>query len=110
MVRYKFMADYGENKKGDIIEHDMVIYHKIIHPLLMRGILKKIEKTVKSEDEIILPISEDGIKEKMLKLKMGVLRKFGNRYDAKDTDKKELVDEIIAKAPSDDIKKFLEVY
>lgn len=109
MKQYEFTKNYGENKKGDVIDHDMLRYHTFIHPLLMKGILRVTgSDKVKSEDELIVPNSEDDIKSKLLKLKMNVLRKFGKGYDAKDTDKGELVDEIIEKAPLDDIKKFLE--
>ena len=40
--------DYGENKIGDVINMDLKIYHRFIHPLLLRGVLKIIGR-----DEII---------------------------------------------------------
>ena len=38
--QYEVTKDYGEYKKGQIIEYDKDIYHIKIHPLLMKGILK----------------------------------------------------------------------
>ncbi|KKN05845.1 hypothetical protein LCGC14_1083250 [marine sediment metagenome] len=40
--------------------------------------------------------------------KMKELQDFGRKYGAKDTSKKELIDEIISKAPDKDTKEFLE--
>lgn len=104
MKKFEFTEDYGKWKKKDVIEMDMKHYHKRIHPLLMRGILK----VAGSKSKEPLPNPEDEMKARLMKMKMNVLRKFGKGYDARDTNKGELVDEIIEKAPLDDIKKFME--
>ncbi len=104
MKKYEFMEDYGNKKKGEVIEFDMKIYHRRIHPLLMKGILK----VVGSESQEPEPNPEKEMKVNLLKKKMNELRNFGRSYDARDTNKEELVDEIIEKAPLDDIKKFME--
>ena len=48
----------------------------------------------------------DLVKE-MLKLKMKTLREFGAKYDCRDTSKSELVMEIVAGAPIEDIQEFV---
>ncbi len=69
MKKFEFTRDIWENKKGDVIEMDMKIYHKFIHPLLMRGVLKLIQKDAKirekvkeklAEDEDIMDLNRDG--------------------------------------------------
>ncbi len=102
MKKYEFTQDYSGNKKGDVIDFDMRSYHKHIHPLLARGVLKLIGiADVEAEPE-------QDIKGDLSKLKMGELRDLGGEYDAKDTNKGELIDEIIEKVPLDKIKQFLE--
>ena len=103
MKKFEFIQDYGTNKKGDVVDLNMINYHGFQHPLLMRGILKVIGKN--SEP---IPDPKEIVKEKLLKKKMKELRDFGKSYDAKDTNKEELVDEIIEKVPLNIIKKFLE--
>ena len=112
--KFKFMKDYEENKEGDVIEMDIKIYHKFIHPLLMRGVLKVIgfDKVIKEKvKEVVNKIPDEikDIRSSLRLIKMRKLRGLGADYNAKDTSKDELVDEIIEKVPLDEIKKFLEV-
>ena len=51
MKRFEFMEDYGENKKGDIVDYDEKTYHMVQHRLLMNGILKDTEKEFEKEKE-----------------------------------------------------------
>jgi len=63
MKKYEFTQDYDVWKKGDVIEQDMKIYHTVIHPLLMRGILKDtaMKKVTQVKDTTNLDLNNDGI-------------------------------------------------
>lgn len=109
--KFEFTEDHGEKKKGDVIEMDKSIYHRFIHPLLMRGILTVIEKDKVAKEkvkEVVNKLPED-IVNALKKRKMSELRELGGSYGAKDTSKDELIEEIIELVPSDIIKQFLEV-
>lgn len=109
MKRFEYTQDYEGKKKGDIVEIDMKMYHGLHHPLLMRGILRVVgSKKEESESDSIVSEPKETVRDILLKLKMKVLRDFGKSYDARDTNKEELVDEIIEKAPKEDIIKYLE--
>ena len=56
-----------------------------------------------------IPEEIDDMRKSLLGKKMKLLRGLGADYNAKDTSKEELVDEIIEKVPLDRIKQFLEV-
>ncbi len=113
MKKFKFENDYNEYKKGDVINMDLKIYHNFIHPLLRRGVLKVIEvdKQIREEaEEMIIEIQDEEnqlLISSLLKKKMSELQDFGRKYGAKDTKKSELIEEIIKKAPLNDIKKFV---
>lgn len=98
MKQFEFTEDYGEYGKGNVIEPDNEDYHKFIHPLLARGVLKVVGET-----------KTPSLADMMAKKKMHELRVFGKQYGAKDTKKIELIEEIIEKAPIKDIKEFCEV-
>jgi len=113
MKQFEFTKDYNEYKKGDVINMKLDIYHKFIHPLLSRGILKVIKSDGEIRDEVELEIEEINYSEnqtiidKLLNKKMAELQKFGKKYGARDTKKSELIEEILEKAPMEDIKKYL---
>lgn len=65
----------------------------------------RVNKPSKSEKES----PTDDLTGKLVGKKMKELQEFGKPYGAKDTSKKELVDEIISKVPDSKIKEFLEV-
>jgi len=113
MRQFKFIKDYGENKEGDVIDMDMKMYHKFIHPLLMKGVLMVIgrDKIIREKvKEVVNEPSEDEIDftKELKKWKMGKLRGLGAAYGARDTSKNELIEEIIEKVPFDKIKKYLD--
>ena len=113
MKQFEFMQDYGEHEKGKVIDMDLNIYAKFIHPLLMRGILKVIAKDEVIRDKVKEAVNEPTSEEldvtnALRNLKMGQLRELGSPFNAKDTSKEELIEEIIEKVPPDTIKKFLE--
>lgn len=113
MKQFKFIEDYAEYKEGDVIEMKKEIYHTIIHPLLMRGVLKvihsdkKIREKVEEEIEEIKSSENSSVIGKLLSKKMRDLQKFGKKYGALDTKKSELVEEILEKAPLKDIKDYV---
>ena len=43
MKQFEFTENYDQYKKGDVILMRKEIYHKLIHPLLLRGVLKVIQ-------------------------------------------------------------------
>ena len=53
-------------------------------------------------------IDKSELSKKLSGKKMKELQSFGGKYGARDTSKKELIDEIISKAPDNDIIKYLE--
>ena len=113
MKKFEFTKDYGDHKIGEVIDMDMKIYHKFIHPLLMMGVLKVIEndKAIKEKvKEVVNQPSEEerDIRKLLNEQNMNELRKLGGPFDAKDTCKEELVDEILEKVPDDKIKEFLD--
>ena len=67
-----------------------------------------IEDGVNYTGNEIPTIDKSELSKKLSSKKMKELQDFGKKYGARDTSKKELVDEIISKAPDDDIKKYLE--
>lgn len=74
-----------------------------------KTILKKRGKWKnKPSPKIVKESPTDDLKDKLSGKKMKELQDFGRKYGALDTKKSELVDEIISKAPDDDINKFLE--
>jgi len=109
MKKFEFTKDYGKKKQGDVINMDMKIYHRIIHPLLMKGVLKVIQKdkiireAVKEEIEQVPQDLFNALRQR----KMNELRDLGRPYGAQDTKKDELVEEILDMVPSDKIKEFL---
>ncbi len=114
MKQFKFLKDYGEHKKGKVIDMDMKIYHTFIHPLLVKGVLIVIGKDKilkeKVKQEVNKPTEDEiNFTEELKKKKMSALRKLGGPYDAKDTSKDELIEEIILKVPYETIKEFLEM-
>ncbi len=111
MKRFEFTKDYGKNKTGDVVEMDLNIYNKVIHPLLMRGILKVIQKDKAIREVVKKEVNKlpEDIVESLKWKKMSDLRKLGGPYGAKDTSKIELIEEIIEKVPKEKIKEFLEV-
>ncbi len=110
MKQFKFVEDYGEYKKGKVIDMDIGIYHKFIHPLLVKGVLKVIKSDNIIREKVKQEVNAlpEGLVSALIKLKMGKLRTLGTGYGAKDTSKEELVEEIIEKVPHDIIKAFLE--
>ena len=113
MKQFEFTQNYQGNKKGDVIDMDLKIYHKFIHPLLKRGVLKVInsDKVIREEVKEVVnePTKEEAdVSLALRKRKMGDLRRLGGPYNAKDTSKEELVEEIIEMVPPDKIKTFLE--
>ena len=113
MKKFEFTEKYQEHAKGEVIDMDLNIYAKFIHPLLMRGILKVIQKDGIIKEKVKEAVNEPTIKELDISTalsgkKMNQLRKLGTEYGAKDTSKSELIEEIIEKVPPDTIKKFLE--
>jgi len=113
MKQFEFTQEYEEYKKGDVIDMKLDIYHKFIHPLLAKGILKVIrsDKKIREEvDEEIVKIEEEEnqlLIDKLSKKKMRELQKFGKSYGASDTSKSELIQEILEKAPLKDIKDYV---
>lgn len=114
MKQFQFTEDYEGHKKGEVIGMgNNNFYHTFIHPLLMRGILKvirddkEIRQEVKEEIEDIKYDENLSITEKLMQKKMQDLQEFGRKYDARDTKKSELVDEILEKAPIKDIEKWI---
>jgi len=127
MKQFEFTEKYDQYKKGDKLNMKKELYHTLIHPLLMRGVLKVIRSdkvirdTVIEEataiknfedkaDTVIVPKTADelqNLREKLESKKMQFLRNFGHRYNAYDTKKSELVAEILEKAPLNDIKSFV---
>ena len=113
MKQFEFTENYGKHKKGDVINMKMDIYHKFIHPLLAKGILKVIrsDKEIREEVEQEIADIEDDENQSVIdilsKKKMSELQKFGRPYGARDTKKSELITEILEKAPIEDIKKYI---
>ena len=93
----KGIIEVFELKPGEEMESDRLVEF---------GGLEQISGKGKSEEPLL--DHEEEMKGKLMEMKMGVLREFGKDYDARDTSKEELIDEIIEKAPPDDIKKFME--
>ncbi len=113
MKQFKFTEDYKGYKKEQVIDMDLKLYHKFIHPLLMRGILTVIgrDKIIKEKVKEVVnePSKEEtDITMALKKRKMSELRRLGGPFNAKDTSKDELIEEIIELVPSDKIKTFLE--
>jgi hypothetical protein len=118
--QYEFTKNYEEHKKGSIIEYDAEQYHIWIHPLVMKGILKIVGKKVKNkeaeeaikeyneETKEVMTSDNENIITQLSGMKMQTLREFGNKYGAADTKKSELIDEILAKAPDNDIQNFIQ--
>ena len=114
MKKFEFIQDHEEHKKGEVIDMKMDIYHKYIHPLLLRGILK----VIRSDEDIKKAVNQEMVKDEddenqalidlLNYMKMGALREFGKKYNAMDTKKSELVLEILEKAPIEKVKKFIE--
>ena len=110
MKKFEFTKDYKEHKQGDVMNMDIKIYHRFIHPLFMKGVLRVIRK-----DKIIREALKEEIEQvpqdlfnALRQRKMNELRDLGRPYDAMDTKKDELVQEILDMVPSDKIKEFLE--
>ncbi len=113
MKQFEFLEGYGEHKKGDVIPMDKTIYHKFIHPLLKKGVLKVIrsdEKIKEAVKEVVnKPTDEEiDLRKGLRLLKMGRLRALGSPYGAKDTSKEELIQEILQMVPDEKIKNFLD--
>ena len=110
MKQFEFTQDYGEHKEGDVIDMDLKIYNKFIHPLLMRGVLKVIgsDKVIRDKVKSVVNKLPEDIVAILKKKKMNELREIGRDYGAKDTSKDELIEEIIEKVPSDKLKIILE--
>jgi len=114
MKKFEFTQKYEEHEKGEVMEMDMGLYHKFIHPLLMRGVLKVIQKDKVIKEKVKEAVNKPSDEEvdfttEFRKWKMGKLRSLGEPYGARDTSKEELIEEIIEKVPSDTIKKYLEL-
>ena len=113
MKQFEFTQEYDKYKKGDVIDMKLDIYHKFIHPLLAKGVLKVIRSDKEIRDEVRQDIDniEDEenqlVIDKLTKKKMKVLQKFGRKYGALDTSKSELIQEILEKAPLKDIKDYI---
>ena len=61
MKKFEYTQDFGEHKKGDVVEYDKETYHGSQHPLIMRGILRVIEKDSQPvEKESELDLTHDG--------------------------------------------------
>ncbi len=113
MKQFEFTEDFDKYKKGDVIDMKLDIYHRFIHPLLAKGILKVIrsDKEIREEVEQEIVSIEDEenqlLVDKLSAKKMKELQKFGRKYGALDTKKSEIVEEILEKAPLKDIKDYI---
>lgn len=113
MKQFEFTKDYGEYKKEQVIDMDMKIYHKFIHPLLAKGILKVIRSDEKIKEKVKEEVNRPSVEEidlrkELRKLKMDKLRELGGPYGAKDTSKEELIQEILQMVPDEKIKDFID--
>jgi len=114
MKQFEFTKDYEQYKKGEVIPMDLNIYHTIIHPLLMKGVLKviradeEIREEAKEVIEEIETVENATITDILMNKKMKELQDFGRKYGATDTKKTELIEEILEKVPTDKLKKFVE--
>ena len=114
MKEFEFTEDYETYKKGDVLKMKSAdgFYHKFIHPLLMRGILKVIRNDKKAREEVeeeIVMLEDDenqDIIDILSDKKMAELQDFGRKYGAKDTKKSELIEELLEKVPRKEIIKF----